>query len=194
MKLPLLLAAIAIRLSAGAIPASDTAVLLHRGDSLIFDIPADNFAFNAARYGLDPYPSAIGFTFMTVPLEAPGTFSAWLDSVPFAGPLRFGPGYYSSSVYAGPVSVMQSSLQLAPADAADLFSPGLVHLVLRNDGEDVLLGLPPNTLLQDLTVSFIGGPLSVGGRAAAAAVGAVPEPGTPVLMMAGLLCCGLSAC
>ena len=43
-----------------------------------------------------------------------------------------------------------------------LFGGGTAVLGLRNDGPDIMLGLDPYTLRQDLFVSLAGGPLTVG--------------------------------
>jgi hypothetical protein len=82
--------------------------------------------------------------------------------------------------------------------------------VLRNDGDDLVLGLPPTTLRQDLSVDLTGGPLSVGAVTrsvtlisaalnAPAGFGAVslenqaPEPASLLPVAVVLLLLGLTA-
>jgi hypothetical protein len=190
MKYPLLAMVVAFPLGASVIADTPTTVLLGAGDSLIFEVPTSSFTFNAERFGVGPYVSSISFTLVTAPLAGPPSLSAWLDTVPVAGPLRFSSGTYSSSQYVGPVSVIHGELSLTPALSVEILDAGSVELVLRNDGPDLLLGLPPNTLNQDLTLSMAGGPLMVGVQSAAVGLQTVPEPGTlPGALAAFGVCC-----
>jgi hypothetical protein len=144
--LPLM--ALALTLHAGAIgdDTSTASILLQPGDSLAFQVMSWNFGFNAARFGLDPYPTDVSFTFVTAPTGAEAIVSAWLESpdglytAAFAAPLDFTPGLFSSSRYRGTVSTLQSYLHLSPELSAEIFAGGSALLVLRNDGPDVLLG------------------------------------------------------
>jgi hypothetical protein len=103
--------------------------------------------------------------------------------------LRYSSGVYSSPEYAGPVSLIQGQLSLTPTLSSEIRENGSIELVLRNNGPNVQLGLPPNTLPQDLSVSFTGGPLIVGVQSAAVGL-QTPEPGTVLGALAALaLCC-----
>src|SRR5207248_227668 len=84
------------------------------------------------------------------------------SSIEFAGPLFFTAAYLSSSSYSGPVSALTGHLHLSGLDSSGLFHSGSVRLRLLNEGGDVEIGLPPQTLANDLFVSLSGGPLSVG--------------------------------
>ena len=89
---------------------STASILLQPGDSLAFQVMSWNFGFNAARFGLDPYSTDVSFTFVTAPIGAEASISAWLESpdslctAAFAGPLDFTPGLSSSSQYRGTAS------------------------------------------------------------------------------------------
>jgi len=176
---------------AGTISDTDTTLLLHSGDSLSFEILTWNFSFHAARLGTFRYPTDLSFTFVTAPVDAPASLSVWLDSVPVAGPLTFTTGFYSGSQYRGPVSMVQGYLHLDPALSAEIVASGAVDFIIRNDGAELLLGLPPNTLRQDLSLSLSGGPLSVGTFATSVSLNnSVPEPGTrgTVALALAVLC------
>ena len=185
MKLPGLLMLIVLPLGAATVSDTDTSVLLHAGDSLAFEVLTWNFGFNAARFGLPAYPTDVTFTFVSAPVPADAAVSAWLESpdggtyVPFAGSTAFLPGLFSSSQFSGIVSTLQGYMHLSPSDSAAIFQTGAAELILVNDGPDLLLGLPPNTLRHDLSVSLTGGPLSVGAMSASVTFQqAVPEPST----------------
>jgi hypothetical protein len=172
----------------------DSSATLLPGDSLAFQILTWNFGFNAARYGLDPYPSDVSFTFATAASGAPARVTALLESpdgstvVTFDGPLDFTPGFFAGSQYRGAVSTLRGFLQLSPELSADIFRTGSARLILRNDGTDLQLGLPPNTLRQDLAATLSGGPLSVGAPASAITVQtAVPEPAMLLPVIIGLV-------
>ena len=59
---------------------STASILLQPGDSLAFQVMSWNFGFNAARFGLDPYSTDVSFTFVTAPIGAEASISAWLES------------------------------------------------------------------------------------------------------------------
>jgi hypothetical protein len=192
MRLLPLTVMLVLPLHAGAIvdASSATSALLRTGDSLAFQVLSANFSFNAARFGLDPYPTDVSFIFVTAPLAGPATVSAWLESPDgqasdaFHGPLAFTPGLFAGTQYRGSTSTVQSYLHLAPELSASIFGTGSARLILRNDGDDLRLGLPPYTLRQDLSVSLTGGPLSVG--ALSGTVNVQSEVPEPVLMLPGL--------
>jgi len=139
-----LLALMALALALHRRCSFTASILLQPGDSLAFQVMSWNFGFNAARFGLDPYSTDVSFTFVTAPIGAEASISAWLESpnslctAVFAGPLDFTPSLFSSSQYRGTVSTLQSHLHLAPELSADIFAGGSALLVLRNDGS----GLP----------------------------------------------------
>jgi len=162
--------AVAVRLHGGAVVdvSASTSALLRPGDALAYQILTGNFSSNAARYGLDPNPVDISFTFATAPVNTPAAVSAWLEStdgsvaIAFAGPLEFTPGLWESSQFQGPVSTLGGYLHLSGGVSAEIFGSGAAQLVLRNEGDSFAVGLPPTMLRQDLFVSLTGGPLSVG--------------------------------
>ena len=178
MKYSWLAIVLAFPLGASTISDTSTSVLLGAGDSLVFEVQTSSFVFNAARFGIGAYVSSISFTLVTAPLPAPATLSAWFDTVSLGGRLNLSSGVFSGSQYAGPVSVIQGHLSLTPKLSAEILDSGLIELVLRNDGSGLLLGLPPNTLRRDLTVTFAGGPLMVGAQSQEIDLQTVPEPGT----------------
>jgi hypothetical protein len=191
---------LALPLHAGTIAdaTSATSVLLEPGDSLAFQVLCWNFGYNATSFALDLYPTDIIFTFVTAPVSEFATLSAWLASpggsasADFAGPLVFTPGLFSSSRYRGTVSTLRAYLHLAPELSADIFGAGSAFLVLRNDGDNQMLGLPPNTLRQDLSVSLTGGPLSVGAISGSVTLQSdVPEPATLLPGLIALIVIGL---
>lgn len=195
----------ALPLGAGTIEVSSApTATLHAGDALTFGVADWNFAVQAAHFGLPQYPTHIGFTFVSAPVNETGQFIAILGSndgsveVAFDAPLSFIPGSFQGAFYRGPVSTLQASMTLSGTLSQQLFAgPGAV-LILRNAGPDVVLGLPPYTLREDLSVSLIGGGLSVGGPRGAvrlddppeSAGTETPEPGSGSLLLAGavLLC------
>jgi hypothetical protein len=201
--------------------SSETSIVVHTGDTLIFQLLTWNFGVNAARQNLSPYPTDLNFALVSAPLSeaagfaasaesADGTVSVALDN------LTFGLGNLQSSGYTGAVSVLKGHLHLSSLlDSAALFSAPSIAIVLQNEGSDVTVDLAPYLLRQDLFASLSGGPLSVGaipgsvelespdksmnlkhfgGAATFAADSEVPEPQTLALLFGGgALLCGLSA-
>jgi hypothetical protein len=199
--------------------SSETSIVVHTGDSLIFQLLTWNFGVNAVRQNLSPYPTDVNVALVSAPLSgagfaasvesADGTVSVALDN------LTFGLGNFQSSGYTGAVSVLQGHLSLSLQDSQRLFSASSVVIDLLNEGPDVTVGLAPYLLRQDLFASLSGGPLSVGaipgsvelespdkptnskhlgGPAIFAADTEVPEPQTfGLLFGGGALLCGLSA-
>jgi len=176
-------------LHAATISSGSTAALLHTGDALVFDLFTRNFSLNAAHFGLPVSPTDVSFTFVTTPVPEGAAFSAFLAtldgsiSLAFPGPLDPATGISSGSLYSGPVSVISGYLHLSTELSTDLFAAGAADLFLRNDGPDLVLGLPPYTLRQDLSLSLAGGPLSVSALPFSANLqeSAAPEPATPLL-------------
>ena len=54
---------------------------------------------------------------------------------------------------------------------------------MRNEGADLVLGLPPNSLRQDLSVTLTGGPLTVGALATGVTLDSAPEPAPFVMIL-----------
>jgi hypothetical protein len=201
--------------------SSETSIVVHAGDTLIFQLLTGSFGVNAALQDQSPYPTDVSFALVSAPLSeaagfaasvesADGTVSVALDN------LTFGLGNLQSSGYIGAVSVLQGALHLSSLlDSARLFSGSSVVIALLNEGPDVTVGLAPYLLRQDLFASLSGGPLSVGaitgsvelespdklvslvhfgGPMTLEADSEVPEPQTLGLLFGGgVLLCGLSA-
>ena len=201
--------------------SSETSVVVHAGDTLIFELLTRNFGVNAALQDQSPYPTDVNFALVSAPLSEAAGFAASVESadgtVSFAlGDLTFGQGNLQSSGYTGAVSVLQGALHLPSLlDSARLFSGSTVVIALLNEGPDVTLDMAPYLLRQDLFASLSGGPLSVGavtasvelespdkllnskpfgGTSPLGADSEVPEPQTLGLLFGGgVLLCGLSA-
>jgi hypothetical protein len=201
--------------------SSETSVVVHTGDTLIFELLTWNFGANADRQHLSHYPTDVSFALVSAPLSVGAGFAATLESADGTvsaalGILTFGLGNLQSSGYTGAVSVLQGALHLSSLlDSEGLFSGSSVVIDLLNQGPDVTVGLAPYLLRQDLFASLSGGPLSVGaipgsvelespdnpmsskrfgGPALSGADSAVPEPQTLALLFGGgALLCGLSA-
>jgi hypothetical protein len=189
MKPIALLVWFAVSTPAATIPAGETTAVLHSGDSLAFEILTSNFGYNAARFGLPRNPTDVSFTFITAPVDSQVPFSAWLQSpdgttaVPFSGLLYFSSAWFAGSQYIGFVSTISGYLHLSQADSAGIFGSGSATLLLVDDGPEITLGLPPNSLYRDLTVTLTGGPLGVGAMSQAVRFQvAVPEPGCFLLL------------
>jgi len=188
-------------LCGGTIDASRAAtILLDPGESLAFAIPIGNYRMHAATYGLAATPSGVSFTLMSAASLVPASLAADLESadgsyaVALGQPLSFEPGYLSSAAYTGPVSTLEGAFSLTAAASQQIFGEGTAELVLRNIGASILLGLPPNSLPQDLFVSLSDGPLAVGALRGSVLLeeplNEVPEPpsGGP-LIAAGIALC-----
>ena len=201
--------------------SSETSIVVHAGDTLIFQLLTGSFGVNAARQSQSPYPTDVSFALVTAPLSEAAGFAATVESADGTvsvalDNLTFGLGNLQSSGYTGAVSVLQGALHLPSLlDSAQLFSGSSVVIALLNEGPDVTLGLAPYLLRQDLFASLSGGPLSVGaitgsvelespdklvnlvhfgGPMTLEADSEVPEPQTLGLLFGGgVLLCGLSA-
>jgi hypothetical protein len=199
--------------------SSETSLVVHTGDTLIFELLTWNFGANAARQNLSPYPTDVNFALVSAPLSGAAGFAASVESADgtasFAlGDLTFGLGNLQSSGYTGAVSILQGHLNLSLRDSERLFGASSILIDLLNEGPDVTVGLPPYLLRQDLFASLSGGQLSVGaipgsvelespdkpmnlkyfGEMGPSADSEVPEPQTLALLFGGgALLCGLSA-
>ena len=200
--------------------SSETSLVVHTGDSLIFQLLTWNFGVNAARQNLSLYPTDLNFALVSAPLSGAAGFTASVESadgtVSMAlDNLTFGLGNLQSSGYTGAVSMLQGHLNLSLPDSQQLFGASSILIDLLNEGPDVTIGLEPYLLRQDLFASLSAGPLSVGaipgsveqespdkplsskhfgGPATFAPDSEVPEPQTLALLFGGgALLCGLSA-
>jgi len=190
-----LLLLLAAPLGAGTIDASGAAtVLLAPGDSLVFGIPSWNYSTHAAHFGLPLNPTDVSFALVSAVSDGSGMFEAELRSgdgsfsMALGAPLSFAAGVLSSSNYAGPVSTLEASFHLNAHLSQQIFGNSYAELTLRNLGPAVRVGLPPNTLGQDLSVSLSGGSLSVGalhGAVMQATAATVPEPQSAVFLLVG---------
>jgi hypothetical protein len=200
--------------------SSETSIVVHTGDTLVFQLLTWNFAVNAARQNLSPYPTDLNFALVSAPLSEAAGFTASVESVDGTvsvalDNLAFGLGNLQSSEYTGAVSVLQGALHLSLRDSQRMFGESSIFIDLLNEGPDVTVALAPYLLRQDLFASLSGGPLSVGaitgsvelespdmpmnlkrfgGLAILAPDSEVPEPQTLALLFGGgALLCGLSA-
>lgn len=190
--------------------SSENSTVVRAGDTLAFELLTWNYGVNAASFGLPLYPTAVNFDLVSAPQSLAGGFAVTLESadrtvsVTFDS-LTFGPGYIQGSEYTGAVSTVQGYLQLSPSFSEALFGGGSAFIALRNEGEDVTVGLAPYALRQDVFASLSGGPLSVGAlpglvtlesqgnRVRFLTTDAVPEPQSGGLLLGGgALLCGLS--
>ena len=178
--------------------SAQTSVEVLAGDSLLTAVPVWNFSINAGNYGLPLDPTSIQFTLVTLPVTSTAAFQATLsngtESVQFNGPLYFVPGQLQGTFYNGAVSVLEGSVQFSEAFSQQLFS-STTTLTLLNEGPNVIVGLAPYTIKQDLTISLGGSGLSVGaveGQVFLDPPTATPEPSTWCLLFGSMLW-GLSA-
>jgi hypothetical protein len=173
---------------------------LNPEDKLLFTISERSFAVNAVQSGLSAYPTRVTFEFVTAPETGTGDFTAILEStdgsvsVDFPGTISWLTGRMQSSGYTGAVSVLYGSMSLSSNLAEELFANSSAVLVLENQGQSVDVGLPPDNLAQDLSVSFSAGGFGVSGPVTRVQyldppVGAgVPEPNPGLLLaLAALL-------
>jgi hypothetical protein len=165
----------ALQLPAGTIDPSPvdvstaTTQWLNPEDKLLFTVAEWGYQINASAQGLSPYPTHVAFQFITAPQTGPADFTAILESrdgtvsVDFPGTFSWLPGWTGSSGYTGPVSVLYGSMDLSAALSEELFTCPSAVLVLENQGGNVLAGLPPYTLGEDLSLSFSASGFGVSG-------------------------------
>jgi hypothetical protein len=145
--------------------SDDTSVVVHTGDTLVFQLLTSSFAADAARLRLPVQLTDISFAFVTSPLSGAGSFAATLESadglasVAF-GELTFGTGSLDWGGNGQDVSVLESSL--SQLDSKALFGEPSVFIALRNDGPEVMLGIPSFPMRQDMFATLSGGSLQVG--------------------------------
>jgi hypothetical protein len=187
---------VALPLGAATIDVSaQVAALLDTGAALSFTVPAWNFSINAATFGLPEYPTRVGFTFVSAPEDSLALFEAVLQSrdgsvsVSFGAPLSFVSGMFQGSLYRGPVSILEGSLELSETLSQELFGSSAAVLILIDTGPAVTVGLSPYKLQQDLNVSLGGGGLSVGAPLGGVTLedGSDPAPETPEPLSGALL-------
>ena len=187
--------------------SSANSTVVHAGETLAFQLLTWNYGVNAAAVGLPLYPTAVSFDLVSAPLSLAGGFTVTLESADQTVSVAFdsltvGPGYIQGTDYTGAVSTVRGYLQLSPSFSEALFSDGSVFLALRNEGQDVTVGLAPYAMRRDVYASLSGGPLSVGALPGVvnleSPVGllrtdSVPEPLSGGLLLGGgALLCGLS--
>lgn len=197
--------AVSACLCAGTIDVtSQSSQWLQTGDSLEFLFSSRSYANYASGLGLSLYPAAIDFTFASMPVTVAGQFTAELESTDgiveavFPETLSWSSGHAYNSGYSGSVSAVVGSLSLSNALSQAIFSNSEAELVLTYSGLPVDVGMQGNTLRQDLQVSLLGGPMSIGGMVYSATLvdgGAIvasgrqgpaaAEPNTGMLLLAG---------
>ena len=200
--------------------SSQSSIVVHTGDTLVFQLLTWNFALNAARQNLPLYPTDVDFALISAPLSGVGEFAATVESADGKvsmdiGELTFGAGYLESSGYTGAVSELTGHLSLSLLESEALFNGSSIFIEFLNEGPTVTLDLAPYLLRQDLLVSLSEGPLSVGamtgsvelespdsrvsstkssGALSFSSDSTVPEPQTAGLLFGGgAVLCGISA-
>jgi hypothetical protein len=174
--------------------SAQSSALLHTGDTLSFEFSTTSYGFWARLFGAPSSPDKLSFQFVSAPVDSDARFAANVESGGAATTVTS--GVFHGLAYDGRVSVLTGSLDLDPT----LLTGTSAVLTLRNFGPDVVLGLPPYRLPQDLFVTLSGGPLHVGAFVSAAwldapdlAVSHVPEPETGPLFLGGFVLCSASA-
>ena len=186
----------ALPLPASVIDVSgQSALTLHAGDELLFQVDFRNYLQNAPRYGAPPLPGAFSFLFVSMPSDSAAEFQAGLESlngstiVPFAGILSLAPGLFDGPTYSGPVSTLSSYQAFSNSQSLHLFGPQGGMLYLRDLQGNVTLSFPGYALQQDMYSSAMGAPISVGvittGVTLIHADPPVPEPQSWLLVVGG---------
>ena len=180
----------ALPLCAGTISLSgQSTVTLNAGDALVFTISDYSYTSHAPAFGAPLNPSHVSFTLVTAPLDGAWALTAGLMSLDGSisalfDNLTLTEGSFQGSKYHGPVSTASGSMLLSADVSSQVFTGPAALLTLRNAGGDVILGLSPYTLMQDLKVTFSSGMTNLTGDSLARDSGAdVPEP-RPLLLTA----------
>src|ERR1039457_5760249 len=131
--------------------SSETSIVVHAGETLIFQLLTGSFGVNAALEDQSPYPTDVNFALVSAPLSEAAWFAASVESadgtMSFAlDNLTFGLGNLQSSGYTGAVSVLQGALHLSSLlDSARLFSgSSVVVTLLRSEKHTSELQSPCN--------------------------------------------------
>lgn len=184
--------ALAASVRAGTIDVtSQSSQWLHMGDSLEFLFSSRSYANYASGLGISPYPASVDFTFASMPVSIAGQFTAELESIGgtpvvlFPDALSWNSGYAHNSGYSGPVSTIVGSASLSNAPSQAVFSNSEAELVLTYSGSDVDVGMQGNTLRQDVSVSLLGGPMSIGAMVYSVSLENGGEGGGVLLTSAG---------
>jgi hypothetical protein len=155
--------------AAGTIDVSaETSVVVHTGDTLVFQLLTSNFGANAARFGLPAQVTDVFFALTSTPLSDGGTFAATLESADGSasatfGDLSFVTGRWLQSIlYRGEVATLEGYLHMSAELSGAIFSGPSVEIALQNEGSDVTVGLAPYSLRQSVLAGLSDGPLSVG--------------------------------
>ena len=200
--------------------SAETSVVVHTGDTLVFQLLSSSFGTNAARFGLPAQVTDVFFAFASTPLSDGGSFAATLESADRSASAAFGAltlttgKSFHSVGYAAEVSTLEAYLHLSPERSGAIFSAPSVVIALQNEGPDVTLGLAPYSLRQSMFAGLSGGPLSVGAIPTSVELESqdklfrlmdfgpsldfsedsdVPEPRTGgLLLWGGAMLCGLS--
>jgi hypothetical protein len=161
----LLVCLAALPLGASTVDVSrESTITLHTGDSLVFSISASSFM----RYANGAAPGKVSFGFSSAPFAGTWDFTAGLESpstgetAPFSA-LQYSDGQFHGALYNGAVDTVRGSMTLGSGVVERVFSGPVVLLALQNTGGDVALGLSTYKLADDLTVSFSGSGIAVGG-------------------------------
>jgi len=179
---------------------------LESGDSLAFLFTDSSYAQFASGMGMPAYPSQIFFDLISAPVGSAGQFTVALESgdgsassVSLA-PVDWSIGVVETSEYGGTASIVTDSLTLSSTLSQAIFAGSWAELILKYTGPDVTVGLPGYPLKNDLTISLVGGPLSIGALDQDVTLNdgldpasVVPEPDSGMLIVVvGLLLCAIS--
>lgn len=110
-------------------------------------------------------------------------------------------GFRSGGSYTGPISVLNATVALSSAEAAELFSAAALQpwseafdIRLVNVGDDITFGYSGAAITSAVTASLssAGGTLSVGAMPLQVELQDCPEPGTIALLLIGLAAIGIT--
>ncbi len=202
--MPLLRRALVYAVLASSLSA-DTLSLWQTGGQLVFHFSAASYRNNAAFFGVPANPTSLQFLFLSEAGGAGAQVAASLEtldgslSLLLPGFLDFVPGTFMNGGNSLPVSTLGGAWTLPGATSARLFD-GSAEAILRltNFGEDMIVGLPPYSLRDDLQISLGGGNLSAGALVLsvdaplAPTATSVPEPSFALLLLAGAVVLALS--